>query len=126
MTTLAFYFAVTSLAVTAAAQQAVVYEGGRLIAGDGSAADENGTFVVQNALITAIGRAIKVPAGAIHVNLAGKTVMPAMINVHVHIGYEEIHQLGCTEIYARECARPLAAGGVLRHCGHPIGWQQHT
>ena len=28
------------------------------------------------------------PAGAAHVDLTGKTVMPAMINAHVHIGYE--------------------------------------
>src|ERR1700704_1601632 len=32
--------------------------------------------------------ALKAPAGAIRLDLTGKTVMPAMINVHVHIGYE--------------------------------------
>ncbi len=70
--------------------QTVVYEGARLIIGDGSAAVENGAFVVRNGHITAIGNAgaIRVPGGATRVNLTGKTVMPAMINVHVHIGYE--------------------------------------
>jgi imidazolonepropionase-like amidohydrolase len=96
----------TSLAVTASAQQAVVYEGGRLILGDGSAAVENGTFVVQNALITAIGRTIKAPAGATRVNLAGKTVMPALINVHVHIGYEKYTSWG---------AQNYTAENVLDH-----------
>jgi imidazolonepropionase-like amidohydrolase len=69
---------------------AVLYEGARLIAGDGSAAIEGGAFVVQNGRIAAIGRPgdVKAPAGAARVSLAGKTVMPAMINVHVHIGYE--------------------------------------
>src|SRR5207302_5174410 len=69
---------------------AVFYEGARLIVGDGSAPIENGAFVVQNGRITAIGRKVDVrpPAGAARVDLAGKTVMPAMINVHVHIGYE--------------------------------------
>jgi imidazolonepropionase-like amidohydrolase len=69
---------------------AVVYEGGRLIVGDGSAPIEGGAFVVQNGRISAIGRQgdVKAPAGAARVDLAGKTVMPAMINVHVHIGYE--------------------------------------
>ena len=40
--------------------------------------------------VTAIGRrdSIKPPAGAARVDLTGKTVMPGMINVHVHIGYE--------------------------------------
>jgi imidazolonepropionase-like amidohydrolase len=65
----------------------VVYESGRLIIGDGSAIDD-GSFVVQNGRITAIGRSVSAPAGAARVDLAGKTVMPAMINVHVHIGYE--------------------------------------
>ena len=94
MKKLAFYIAVASLWVTAYAQQAAVYEGARLIMGDGSAAIESGAFVVQNAHITAIGRAVTVPAGAARVNLAGKTVMPAMINVHVHIGYEKYTSWG--------------------------------
>src|SRR2546425_12407647 len=68
----------------------VTYEGGRLIVGDGSAPIEGGAFVVQNGRISAVGRqgSIAPPAGAARVDLAGKTVMPAMINVHVHIGYE--------------------------------------
>jgi len=68
----------------------VVYEGGRVIIGDGSAPIEGGSFVVQNGRIAAVGRkdAVTVPAGASRVDLTGKTVMPGMINVHVHIGYE--------------------------------------
>jgi imidazolonepropionase-like amidohydrolase len=68
----------------------VVYEGARLIAGDGSAPIENGALLVQNGRIAAIGRQadVKAPSGATRVDLSGKTVMPAMINVHVHIGYE--------------------------------------
>ncbi len=70
--------------------QTVVYEGARLITGDGAAPIENGAFVVQNGHITALGpqSAVKAPAGAVHVSLAGKTVMPGMVNAHVHIGYE--------------------------------------
>jgi imidazolonepropionase-like amidohydrolase len=81
--------AMASLVVPAYAQS-VVYEGARLIAGDGSAPIEDGAFVVQNGHITAMGRKgnVKLPAGSTRIELAGKTVMPAMINVHVHIGYE--------------------------------------
>jgi imidazolonepropionase-like amidohydrolase len=89
MNTLAHYIAMASVAMAASAQQAVIYQGGRLIIGDGSAPLENGSFVVQNGHITAIGRRIQLPAGAISVSLAGKTVMPTMIDVHVHIGYEK-------------------------------------
>src|ERR1700680_4352321 len=69
---------------------AVLYEGARLVIGDASAPIESGAFVVQNGRITAVGRkgAVTAPAGAIRVDLTGKTVMPAMNNVHIHIGYE--------------------------------------
>jgi imidazolonepropionase-like amidohydrolase len=68
----------------------VVYEGARLIIGDGRAPIENGALVVENGRIRAVGRkgAVAAPAGATRVNLTGKTVMPALINAHIHIGYE--------------------------------------
>jgi imidazolonepropionase-like amidohydrolase len=69
---------------------AAIYEGGRLIPGDRSPIIEKSAFVVENGRITAVGRQgeVKAPQGAARVDLSGKTVMPAMINVHVHIGYE--------------------------------------
>ena len=68
----------------------VLYEHARLIVGDGTAPVERGAFIVQDGRIRSIGKsgALTVPAGATRVDLAGKTVMPAWINVHVHIGYE--------------------------------------
>jgi imidazolonepropionase-like amidohydrolase len=67
----------------------VVYEGARLIIGDGTLVD-SGAFVVENGRIAAVGASGRVaaPSGATRVDLTGKTVMPAMVNVHVHIGYE--------------------------------------
>ena len=69
---------------------AVLYEGARLIVGDASAPIESGAFVVQNGRITAIGQkgSVKGPSGATRIDLTGKTVMPTMNNVHIHIGYE--------------------------------------
>ena len=79
-----------ALALAQAPGGAAVYEGARLIIGDARVPIENGAIVVQHGRITAVGRkgAVAVPAGAAHVDLTGKTVMPAMINAHVHIGYE--------------------------------------
>lgn len=73
-----------------ATSRPVVYEGARLILGDGSAPIESGVFVVQDGRFTAVGAKgrVTVPPGATHVNLAGRTVMPALLNAHVHIGYE--------------------------------------
>ena len=68
----------------------VLYEGSRLIIGDGRAPVERGAFLVQNGRIAAVGvkGAVKTPAGTTRVDLTGKTVMPAMVNAHVHFGYE--------------------------------------
>jgi len=68
----------------------VIYENARLIIGDATAPIENGAFVVRNGHISAIGPegSIKAPSGAARVDLTGKTVMPAMNNAHLHIGYE--------------------------------------
>ena len=63
-----------------------VFEGARLIVGDGSAPIENAAFVVQNNRFTQVGRRgqVNVPAGAARVDLTGKTVMPAIIDAHTH------------------------------------------
>ena len=68
----------------------VVYEGARVIVGDGRTVFERGAVLVEGGRISAVGRQgeVRTPAGATRVDLTGKTVMPAMINVHVHIGYE--------------------------------------
>ena len=70
----------------ASAQSVTAYEGARLILGDGRVI-ENGTLVVDGARITQAGAAadVKVPGGATRVNLAGKTVMPMIIDTHVHV-----------------------------------------
>jgi imidazolonepropionase-like amidohydrolase len=69
---------------------ATIYEGGRLIVGNGSSPLVNAAFVVAGGRITAVGQmgSVTAPAGATHVDLTGKTIMPTMVNVHVHIGYE--------------------------------------
>jgi imidazolonepropionase-like amidohydrolase len=69
---------------------ATVYEGARLITGDGSAAIENSAFLVENGQFTQVGRrgALKLPPGVAHVNLSGKTVMPGKVDLHGHIGYQ--------------------------------------
>ena len=65
----------------------VVYEGARLIVGDGSAPIENGTFSVDEGQIIEVGAAgsIAVPDGAARVDLSGMTVIPAIVDAHVHM-----------------------------------------
>jgi imidazolonepropionase-like amidohydrolase len=63
------------------------FEGARLIVGDGSAPIENATLIVDGARIVQAGAAgsVRVPDGATRVNVAGKTVMPMLIDTHVHL-----------------------------------------
>lgn len=72
------------------AARPVAYEGARIIVGDGLAPLEPGTLVVQDGRITAVGptSSVTVPRGAVRISLAGRTLMPALVNAHVHIGYE--------------------------------------
>jgi imidazolonepropionase-like amidohydrolase len=75
-----------------AATRAVIYENARLIVGDAATPPiARGAFIVDNGVITAIGPAetVTAPAGATRVDLTGKTVMPALIDVHTHFGYEK-------------------------------------
>jgi len=69
----------------------VVYAGARLLVGDGTVV-ESSAFLVENGRITNVGAKERAdamaPRGAARVDLTGKTVMPAMVNAHVHIGYE--------------------------------------
>ena len=66
-----------------------LFEGARLILGDGKAPIENSAFIVENDLFTSVGRKgeLQAPAGGTHVDLTGKTVMPAMVDAHSHFGF---------------------------------------
>jgi imidazolonepropionase-like amidohydrolase len=80
--------ATAAIAFTVTRAQApatTVFEGARVIVGDGRAI-EGATLVVQGDRITQVGPAatVKAPAGATRVSLAGKTVMPAIVDAHVH------------------------------------------
>jgi imidazolonepropionase-like amidohydrolase len=77
----------SAIAFGQAPPSVTVFEGARVIFGDGRAPVENASFTVNGARFDQVGRAaeVKVPAGATRVNLAGKTVMPAIIDTHTHL-----------------------------------------
>ena len=68
---------------------AVLYEGARLITGDGSSPIERSAFLVEHGRFTHVGQQgeIEPPAGTVTVSLTGKTVIPALVDAHSHIGY---------------------------------------
>jgi imidazolonepropionase-like amidohydrolase len=79
-------------APAAAQQNATLYEGARLITGDGTPAIENSAILVQNGAFIRVGRKgeIQLPVGANRVDLSGKTVMPTLVDMHGHFGFQNL------------------------------------
>jgi imidazolonepropionase-like amidohydrolase len=81
-------FAVVLVAAVPAQQPAAVkaFTGMRLVDGTDRAPIDNATILVRDGRITAAGPAasVTIPAGAERVSLAGKHVIPGLINAHGH------------------------------------------
>lgn len=101
----------TAFAVLLAACQstppsnAIVFEGARLIDGNGGAPIEDSAFIVENDHFTWAGRRadVQAPPGATHVDLRGKTVMPTLTDLHGHIGFQNIAEGTMSkEMFTRE------------------------
>jgi imidazolonepropionase-like amidohydrolase len=75
---------------TQSATSPILFEGARLIPGDGSQPIANSAMLVENGMITRVGvkGSVSAPAGASRVDLTGKTIMPTLINTHTHPGFQ--------------------------------------
>lgn len=80
----------------------VLFEGARLIVGDGNLL-ETGDLLVGGARILAVGESgeIDPPADAVRIDVAGKTIVPAFIDAHAHLGYEGYTEWGA-DSYTRD------------------------
>src|SRR5438093_1324239 len=79
-------FIATALCVSSAAAQVTVLRGATLIDGSGAAPQSNVTIVIENGRLRDIGTGVAAPAGATVIDLAGKFVVPGIINGHGHVG----------------------------------------
>jgi len=69
----------------APANRVTAFQGARVIVGDGRVLD-NATIIVDGARISRVGTGnVQVPQGATRVDLTGKTVMPGIVDSHVHL-----------------------------------------
>jgi imidazolonepropionase-like amidohydrolase len=73
---------------TAAHSQTTVLRGTRVIDGTGAAPIDNGTIVIRDGRIVAVGPAAAIPApsGAEVIDYNGKTIIPGLISNHSHVG----------------------------------------
>lgn len=66
-----------------------LFEGATLVAVDGRPPIDGSAFIVENDRFTHVGRRgeLQPPPRAMRVDLTGKTVIPALVDAHSHIGY---------------------------------------
>jgi imidazolonepropionase-like amidohydrolase len=76
-------------AVAGQAPEAVALVGARVIDGTGAAPLENATVLVAGGRIERVGPAasLTIPPGAARIDVAGKTIMPGLVNAHGHLNY---------------------------------------
>src|SRR5262245_57258555 len=79
---------VVSPVQTGAQNQAVVLDGGTLIDGTGKNPINNAVVVVEGGRIKAVGSKgqVSVPAGAQVIKTDGRTILPGLIDGHIHLG----------------------------------------
>src|SRR5712691_10837150 len=90
---LASFFAAAALAVlmmVAPVRAQTLFEGARLITGEGGVIEDS-AFIVTGNQISQVGRKgeVRLPSGGTRVDLTAKTVMPALVDAHVHMGYRK-------------------------------------
>ncbi len=63
--------------------------GGRIIAGSGADPIARGALVVEQGIITAAGpeASVRIPRGAVVLDASGRTLLPGIIDCHVHCTY---------------------------------------
>jgi imidazolonepropionase-like amidohydrolase len=76
------------------AGQTQVFRNARLIDGDAKVIAERGVLVVRDGRIVSAGDSASVPAGAETIDLAGRTVIPGLINAHGHVADTQGLQTG--------------------------------
>ncbi len=109
---LAFGVALAPHFSLAQSQRPTAFIGARLIDGRGGPPVENATVVVRDGVITAVGPAgdVEVPDDARVFGLAGKTLMPGLIDAHVHMSLS-----GGGAVDAREFKAVAATKNLRSH-----------
>ena len=82
-----------ALAAAPAAAQTIAITGGRVFPVSGPPI-ENGTVVIENGKLTAVGASARIPAGATVVDAKGKWVTPGLVNAATALGLVEIGAVG--------------------------------
>jgi enamidase len=97
----------------------------RVIDGTGAAVRANQTLVIRDGKIAAVGNegTVQIPAGALTIDLTGKTLIPGIVGLHEHL----LYPVGPVRAYTGESfSRLYLAGGVttIRTAGTNNGFAE--
>lgn len=95
-----------------ASAQTIAIRAGRLIDGTGAAPVRDAVILVENGVIAAVGAGVRVPAGAVVVDLSDRTVLPGFIDAHVHMTGHVLGEPGWDNALVRESAAEAALRGA--------------
>ena len=95
-----------------AGAQTVAITGGKVYTMTG-APIENGTVIIQNGKIQAVGANVPIPAGAQRIDATGKWVTPGFINSSTQLGVVEIGQVSDTRDYSARGKDNIAASFTI-------------
>ena len=102
-----------SLALPAAAgAQTIAITGGKVYTVSGATID-NGTVVIRDGKITAVGANVPIPEGAQRIDATGKWVTPGLVDGATRLGFSEIGAVGSTEDVAAEGRDHIAASFMV-------------
>ena len=81
--------AATAIVSSQTSNAPMLFEGARLIGGDGRPPIESSAILVEGDTIRRVGRRgeIALPRGAKRIDLTGRTVIPGLVSLHGHVGY---------------------------------------
>ncbi len=95
----------------------LVFRGARVIVGDGRVIDD-AALVLRDGLLMEVGRNrdVTAPADAVVMDVRGKTIMPAIVNAHSHLGWEAYTSWG-----SRNFTRENLIDHLYRHAYYGVG-----
>ena len=89
--------ALTAALAMPAPAQTIAITGGKVYPVSGPAI-ENGTVIITNGRITAVGANVAIPAGAQRIDATGKIVTPGFVNSSTQLGVQEVSQVSDTRV----------------------------
>ena len=75
---------------TARPRGLVALTNARVVTMRGDEVIERGTILVEDNRIKAVGASVTVPSNAKRIDMAGKTIIPGLIDVHAHMSYDTL------------------------------------